>query len=270
MVESAFTMPASAQAESTLAASPAVLPYSDLADLVTGSPLVAKAYVERVRKVDLPGTSTQPEPQKYLLIEARIDALIRGDGGLPPLVSFLAPALSEQDKKTSIWRKKQVILLFAHPGSKAGEVRLTSSRHAAQRWNAEMENTVRNIATELVASDSPPAVTGIGDAFHTAGTISGEGETQIFLKTTTSQPVSISITRRPGQKPHWGVSLGEIVDESALPPSPDTLLWYRLACSLPARLPASAVRGLPLLDAEAAHRDYRLVIESLGSCGRTL
>lgn len=246
-----------------------LLPYSDVADLVTGAPLVAKAQINRVRKVDIPASATQPAVQKYLLVEARIDTLIRGEGGLSPVVSFLAPAPADQDRKNSIWRKKQTILLFAHSGNRPGEVRI-ASRNAALQWNQPLESRIRAIVTELVNHDSPPAIIGVGDAFHTAGTIAGEGETQIFLKTATGDPVSVSVIRRPGQAPHWGVSLGEVVDESALPPARDTLLWYRLACSLPPRLPTQSVRSLPLLDAEAAHRDYRLVIESLGSCGRTL
>ena len=66
------------------------------------------------------------------------------------------------------------------------------------------------------------------------------------------------------------VMLGEIVDDAAVPPARDTLLWYRLACALPDALPASSTRAMAMLDAEAARRDYRLVVESLGRCGRTL
>ena len=110
---------------------------------------------------------------------------------------------------------------------------------------------------------------GLGDAFHVAGTVAGEGETQIFLRTENGDPVSLSVLRRPGQPPRWAVALGEIVDEAARAPVPGTLLWYRLACSLPPVLPARAVRTLAVADAEAARADYRLVIEALGPCGRT-
>jgi hypothetical protein len=120
-----------------------------------------------------------------------------------------------------------------------------------------------------VANGAPPRIIQLGDAFHVAGTVAGESETQIFLRTANDEPVSLSILRRPGQEPRWAVALGEIVDEAAKPPAPGTLLWYRLACSLPPTLPSQSVRALSPADAEAARADYALVMQSLGSCGRT-
>jgi len=128
---------------------------------------------------------------------------------------------------------------------------------------------VKHILAALVAPDAPPRILGLGDAFHVAGTIAGEGETQIFLRTESGDPVSLSILRRPGQAPRWAVALGEIVDEAARPPEPGSLLWYRLACSLPPALPPQAVRTLSVQDAEAARADYRLVTAALGPCRRT-
>jgi hypothetical protein len=78
-----------------------------------------------------------------------------------------------------------------------------------------------------------PRITGIGRAFHVPGNLPGESETQIFLQTADSRPVSLSVLRRPGETPRWAVALSEIVDEAAVPPAPGTLLWYRLACTLP-------------------------------------
>src|SRR3546814_7628869 len=69
------------------------------------------------------------------------------------------------------------------------------------------------------------------------GTIPGESETQIFLRTSDQRPVSLSVLRRPGEAPKWSVSLDEMVDESSAPAGRDTLLWYRLACFLPGQLP---------------------------------
>src|SRR3546814_13668580 len=73
-------------------------------------------------------------------------------------------------------------------------------------------------------------ITEVGDAFHVPGTIPGESETQIFLRTSDQRPVSLSVLRRPGEAPKWSVSLDEMVDESSAPAGRDTLLWYRLAC----------------------------------------
>lgn len=254
--------PARAQAESTVAR---MQSYADLADLVTGAPLIMKGRITKLQKVNTAASAAGSPPRNYLLVSAQVEALIRGEGGVAPIVTFLMQDSGRKDFP----RKKQSVLVYAQPTGKPGSVQLVS-RSAIQPWSAEAEATVRAITAEALKNDSPPAIAGIGDAFHIAGTIAGEGETQIFLKTANGAPVSLSVIRRPGQPAQWGVSLGEIVDEAAVPPARDTLLWYRLACGLPDSLPAEATRTLPLIDAEAARRDYAFVMESLGRCDRTL
>jgi hypothetical protein len=102
-----------------------------------------------------------------------------------------------------------------------------------------------------------------------SGALPGEGETQVFLTTADNQPVSLTVLRRPGEEPRWAVALSEIVDEAAAPPAPGTLLWYRLACSLPRALPERSTASLSPADAEQARTDYGVVIGALGACGRT-
>ena len=199
------------------------------------------------------------------MVDAEVTSLIRGQGGIPPRVSFLAHV----ERKDQELRRRNDVMIFARPAERPGQLRLVS-RNATQSASPELEATIRQLTQQLLADDAPPAVKEVADAFHVAGTVAGESETQIFLKTRTGEPVSLSILRRPGQPPRWGVSLGEIVDETAVPPEPGTLLWYRLACSLPAKLPATATRSLESTDMVAAQRDYNLVLESLGRCGRTL
>jgi hypothetical protein len=75
--------------------------------------------------------------------------------------------------------------------------------------------------------------------------------------------------RRPGEQPRWSVALSEIVDDAAAPPARDTLLWYRLACTLPPRLPAQSLSEAAADEADAIQADYRLVMDGLGRCVRT-
>ncbi|MBA3898011.1 MAG: hypothetical protein H0X36_12955 [Sphingomonadaceae bacterium] len=121
---------------------------------------------------------------------------------------------------------------------------------------------------EQAAAGALPPVTGVGGAFHVAGSIPGEGETQIFLTTQTGAPVSLSVLRRPGEAPSWSLAQGEIVDEAGAAPPRDTLAWYRLACFLPRALPDRPTAELAAADADAARADYAFVLEGLGACGR--
>src|SRR3546814_11597777 len=95
-------------------------------------------------------------------------------------------------------------------------------------WSDQNAAMLRRILTEAVAADPPPRITGIGNAFHVAGSIPGECEPPIFLTTASGQPVSLSVLRRPGQQPRWAVARGEFEDESvAQPQRADGRAWGR-------------------------------------------
>lgn len=241
--------------------------YADMADLATRAPLILVGEITQViaLKPDQAGAVTAGYRRAYVTL--RTVALIRGEGGVAPNLSYIYDIqLDSRGKLPKL--KKQRMLLFARPGTRPGEIQLVAP-DAQIGWSQPRESMARAIVGELLAARTPPVITGLGDAFHVAGTVEGEGETQIFLKTDSGEPVSLSIVRRPGQTPQWAVALGEIVDEAAAAPKRDSLLWYRLACFLPPALPAAAVRTLAVADAEAARADYRVVLEGLGPCGRT-
>ncbi len=245
----------------------APLSYADVADLAVAASLVAKVDVTDVILLPPAQATGVPTGHKRVYIEGRVIGLIRGEGGLAPAISWLYDAPLDARGKIAKYRKRTV-LLFARPGARAGQVQLVA-RDAQRDWTPELEARSKAVLSELLGPRPAPPILSIGDAFHVAGTVAGEGETQIFLKTEGGQPVSLSVISRPGESPRWSVALGEVVDEAAATPQRDTLLWYRLACGLPAELPARAVRTLPAQDAEAARRDYAVVIAALGDCGRT-
>lgn len=251
----------------TTASSPTGPSYADLADLASTAPIVANAQIIDVIPLPASQAGAPIAGVRRVFVEAKATGLIRGDNGIAPTVSFLYDAPLDRKGKLPKLKKRQV-LMFARPGSRPGQLQLTSPG-ALLDWTAEREQTVKSVVSELLGGGAAPRIIGVGDAFHVAGTVAGEGETQIFLKTETGEPVSLSVIRRPGQIPQWAVALGEIVDEAAAAPKPDTFLWYRLACGLPRDLPPASVRTLSVMDAEAARADYALVVQAIGACGRT-
>lgn len=258
------TPPPSAQRASTPLAA---LSYADIADLADSAPIVASARITRTLTVPAAqATAVQPGFRR-LFVEAKITGLIRGEGGITPNVSYLYDAPLDGKGKAPKLKKADVIL-FARPGGRTGEIQLVA-RDAQIASTPATLATVKSVLADLVADGAAPRITGLGDAFHVAGTVAGEGETQIFLRTEGGEPVSLSILRRPGQPPVWAVALGEIVDEAAKAPEPGSLLWYRLACSLPPALPSRSVRTLSVQDAESARADYLVVVQALGPCQRT-
>ncbi|MDB5709033.1 MAG: hypothetical protein JWL96_1103 [Sphingomonas bacterium] len=242
-----------------------VPPYADYADLVIAAPLIVNATIRstsRLKPVEAPDLA----PGKArLYIEADVLTIIRGTDPLPPRIGYLLDvALDAKGRLPTL--KKLHVLLFARPAG-AGQIQLV--RPDAQRgWTIGGEQLARRITGEVLAPTAPPTVTGIGHAFHTAGALPGEGETQIFLTTDTGRPVSLTIDRAADGARSWKVALSDIVDDSAGPPPRDTLLWYRLACSLPAALPESSLEGIEPADAAIARDDYVYVRRALGRCDR--
>jgi hypothetical protein len=238
--------------------------YADMADLFAGAPLVIHARITAATIIKMP---PRPDGAVRFYVEGDVITLIRGAQAVPPKLVWLVDMRPDSRGKMPKLRKAQVLLAALPVQGRPGEVRL-AARDGQVFWSPSVESRVRAVVTAATAPDAPPPVTGISSAFHTAGTITGEGETQIFLSTANNAPVSISVLTRPGQAKRWAVALGEIVDESAGPPAMDTLTWYRLACFLPATLPATAVAELPPSDADAARTDYAFVMQALGQCPR--
>ena len=238
--------------------------YVTIAGLADTAPLVLKVEIKRTTTVAAERAPDVPPSLARLFVEAEVLNLIRGKTGVAESIRYLVDVPRDARGKVPKLKKAQV-LLFARPGTRPGEVQLVS-KDAQIAWTPMAEQQVRAVLTELVAPGAPPAIRGIREALHVRGNLQGEGETQIFLATSSGDPVSITVLRRPGLAPRWAVSLTEIVDEAAAPPRPGTLLWYRLACSLPAQIPARALVSDTPADNDLARRDYNFVLDQLGPC----
>lgn len=243
--------------------------YVDLVDLSERSDMVIKAQIRRQIVVE-PERAPGLEPGfARLYMEARTLDLIAGSSAVGESLVFLVDVPLDAKGKPAKYKKRQMLLFADQVPGRRGTVRLTG-KHSMLEYSPAFEARLRPILTDLAARDVPPLVTGIGDALAVQGTLVGESETQIFVKTQNRSPVSITVLRRPGQPAAWGVSWGEIIDSAARAPSPGTLRWYRLACSLPARLPSSANLARNPEARRLAEADYRFVIEELGPCTRAI
>jgi len=262
--------PAVAQRIIPVAESPAPAPlpdYADYASLVLRSPLIIDVTVRNVSEIKGPEAVGVATGFGRFYLEADVLALVRGSEALPKRLGYVADLpLDAKGRPPKL--SKMRALLFARTLPGRPDMVQLAALDGQRRWTPETDALVRRIAQEVVATDAPPMIIGVGNAFHVPGSLPGEGETQIFLTTKDGRPVSLSILRRPGESPRWAVALSEIVDEAAKPPERNTLLWYRLACSLPAKLPDSSVAGQADADATVAREDYALVVDSLGKCRR--
>jgi hypothetical protein len=243
--------------------------YADLATLSDAAELVVRAQIRRQTTIKPERAPGLMPGMARLYIEAQTTALIGGRSRIGPAFAYVVDVPLDARGRVPKLRKREV-LLFARPvAGRPAEVQLVAPQ-AQIGWTPELEARLRPILTGLYAADAPPRITGVADALAVAGTLAGESETQIFLATENRSPVSITVLRRPGQRPQWGVSWGEIIDSAALPPQPETLRWYRLACALPAQLPSGANLARDAAERRLAAGDYAFVREALGPCERRI
>ena len=245
------------------------LTYADLADLGAGAPVVAHLRVRGADRLDAREASTVRAGFTRFEIEAEVVALIRGTSGLPARVRYLVDLPNDSRGRPSrITRRTEYLVMATRVPSRPDELRLITA-DAQVPYSAAAADLLRAIVREASGADAPPRIIGIGRAFSVPGNLPGERETQFFLLTADQRPISLTVLRRPGEQVRWSVALGEIVDEGAGPPRPDTLLWYRLACTLPARLPADALSEATAEEGTAIQADYRVIMDGLGRCART-
>lgn len=240
--------------------------YADLADLAGSATSVVRVKIRKQAELPPERAPGVRPGHTRLYIEADTIGLLVGNPVGSRLRYLVDLPLTSKGKAPKL--KKREMLVFARTvAGRPDEIRLVAP-DAQLAWSEDLEARLRPILAATIAPDSPPVVTEIRDALSVPGNLAGESETQIFLDTSDFRPVSISVIRRPGMTPMWGVSWSEIVDQAMRPPQRDTLEWYRLACFLPDSLPAAAILAGDSQSRARAGADYRYVLGQLGACPR--
>ncbi len=241
------------------------LNYPDLADFALASKLVARVRTQSVQPLKGAMAQGTPAGHQRLLINAKVIALLKAPDSQAVRVEYLVDV--PVDSRGRIPKLKKVeSLIFARP-IRSGEIQLIAP-DAWVTWTDDYGQTVRSILMAASQPDAPPQMSGIASAFHSPGSLPGEGETQIFLTTRDNRPASLTVQRRADTGARWFVSLGEVVDEGVSQPEKNTLLWYRLACFLPQMVPDSLIGDQSEAAREEIKRDYTLIRQNLGPCVR--
>lgn len=243
--------------------------YADLVTLAERSDMVIRAGIRDQITVEPERARGLAPGFARLYLEGKTLALLGGRGPVGESLAWLVDVPLNAKGKVPRLKKNEVLLFADRVPGRPGTIVLVDE-DAQLAWTPALAQRVRGVLRELVAPDAPPEITGIADALSVRGNLAGESETQIFLETAGDSPVSISVLRRPGQPPAWGVSWGEIIDSSARAPEPGTLRWYRLACALPRELPSSANLARDPDARALAEADYALVVAELGECARAI
>jgi len=242
--------------------------YADLADLADSARIVLRAQVRKIAPVEPARARGVRQGRTRYYIEARTQALLRGDTPLGQSLRYLVDLPPGPRGKAPALKKKDVFVFATSASGAAGDLQL-SAPDAQVAWNPDSEARLRAVLAALIAPGAPGRITGVREAIHVPGNLAGEGETQFFLDTADATAASITVQHRPGGATAWGVSFSEVAAQLGEPPQRDTLAWYRLACFLPNALPRGVNLSESATSRAQAEADYRVVLGELGPCGRS-
>ena len=240
--------------------------YADLLDLADSAPLVLRAQVRKQVRVEPERAIGVRAGWARFYFEAKTLSLLAGNSVIAESLRYLGDLPLDARGKVPALNKKQVLLFASLVPERTGELQLVTP-DAQLLWDPMSESKLRAILPELLSAGAPPRITGVREAINVAGDLAGQSETQIFLSARNNGAAAISVTRRPGMAPSWGISFSEAA-EGGLPPPRETLRWYRLACFLPPVLPRGANLSESASEKAQADADYQLVMSELGACPR--
>lgn len=269
--------------------------FADLADLTLGAPVVLRATILKAEPLSRKEAPDVAAGRVRMLVDAQVQSVLLSREVVPARIRYLwegpldargkapkvkvprleaakleSPKVKRSKLRTPKLKGANVLLFLRRVPGREGQYQLASA-NGQIAWTARAEGHIRRVLTDVRSPDLRDLrITGIGNAFHVRGSIPGEAESQIFLTTASGRPVSLVVLSRPGQAKSFSVALGDVIDDAAASVPRDTLMWYHLACALPADVPAAAVADLGEEDRRAVAVDYAFVRESLGACERRL
>ncbi|GGD62605.1 hypothetical protein GRI62_13180 [Erythrobacter arachoides] len=264
----ATAMPGQSRDNVAMELSPEAEPtYADLVTLALASDLVAIVTVDDQTRFPPERAPDLPPERVRLYLETLTRNLLVSPTGVGGSLVFVTDLAREPNGDTPDLEGQDFVIFADQVRDRPGEVQLVA-RNALFPAGPRIEGRVRSVLRQLAAADRPPQITGVRDVISVPGNLAGESETQMFVQTQGGTPVSLSVVRRPGMQPEWGVSLGEIVDTAARPPEAESLAWFRFACGLPRQLPDSAFLQGDRNSQARAREDYAFVLDQLGPCER--
>ncbi|TIX49317.1 hypothetical protein [Alteraurantiacibacter aquimixticola] len=262
----ALAVPVAAQQAAVVPAAPT---YVDLVELSLSSGVVLRAEIDDQITVPPERAPGVRPGHVRLYLEAETQALLAGSGPIGESLAFLSDQPREADGDVPKLKKRVYLLYGRRVEGRPGEIQLIAP-NAMQPYSPELEQRARAVLRQLVEAPPPPIITGVREVMSVPGNLVGESETQIFLDTRDGAPVSLTVLRRPGMAPQWGVSWSDIVDQSARPPQPQTPQWYALACHLPQELPEESFLQNDPASRARARDDYSIVLAEIGPCARSM
>ncbi len=241
--------------------------YADLVTMAMDADTVAIVTVEEQIPFPQERAPNVPPSQVRLYVEALTQSLLVAPQAIASEMVFVVDQRRDADGDAPDLEGRSFVIFGDLSRSQPSAIQLLSSDSMLPA-GPQIEARLRRVLTQLAAADAPPAIIGVRDVISVPGNLAGESETQMFVETQDGAPVSLSVIRRPGMAPEWGISLGELVDASARPPERESLAWFQFACFLPRELAPDSFLQRDRDSQAQAREDYAFILGELGPCER--
>lgn len=243
--------------------------FDDIMSITIDSKLVVDLTVKKIRKLSPEQTIGVASNKKRILIIADVQSLIRGETGINSEIKFLFDAPIDARGKIPKLKKQRFLAFGQNVPNRPDFIKL-SYVDSMLPYDPSTDLAVRSAITQVIAPSAAQKITGISSAFHSPGTIIGEGETQIFLNTQFRQPMAISVVSRGSGHKNWSVSTSEVIDINAVQPQRRSLIGHRLACSLPSNIQSNIIESGNTENIRKTMADYEYVKNAIGPCVRNI
>ena len=239
--------------------------YAQLARLYLASPIVLRAQVKseaKLSKKTLAAMEPLPPQQGRLMLGVEIQSVLKAPQALPAQMSFLWQGPLDANGKLPKLRKSSRLFFLMPTGPSVTLVEVG----AAPLWSSADEETLRAIGRE--ASD-PVAVGLAPGALRLATVTPADGDRSSpfvhFLFETRGGSNLVAILERADGRWLLRTTTSDL-DQDARPVPPNSLLWYHLACGLPAAPPDPVSRQASAEDAALAREAWAGMLADLGPC----
>jgi hypothetical protein len=263
----AFASPLVAQ--QPIAPPTALMPYPVAARLYLSSPVVARGLIKgqsRLGKAEAATLPPLPPGQGRAMLEVELQTVLKAPDALPAKLKFLWQGPLDAKAKLPNF-KKQSLLLFLTPKTRSGVTGYgLSDVNSIRSWSTAEAEQLRAIA---VAAQDPAqrglAIKGVRTAFVT---VPEDGNSAAFVHilfaTQSGAPLAAILENQGGR---WSLrtTLSDL-DQDGVAVQPQSLLWYHMACGLPAQPPELVTRQPSEAEQALATQAWQAMLEQLGPC----
>jgi hypothetical protein len=239
--------------------------YARLARAYLSESFVAYVTVRGSKKLPKTIAPALPGRAKFL-VEADVIRVLKAPGVVNGRLTYVWEGPLDAKGKPPAFKKQDMLVFLRNLNDPAVPFQLAAPDKQVT-WSAEAEGRLRAIAQEAQqASLRTINLTGVQSAFTTEADTPYARLTQFLFASRDGQLIGVTVRVKPDGTGDV-ISSSEEILGGGMRLQANTLMWYHLACTTPASLPADVLSDQPTDDErDIVVKDYATFRQALGGC----